>query len=375
MKKLIKFISLIAIVFVIGCTNQVQTKKIGVIAPFEGSNAHIGQMILNSVKLVFTKQVCDSLGIEIIPIDTKSDPSYAVTSLRTALADTSFISFIGFYHSSTALACKNIIASSKIPTLIYSASNPTVTENTDYYFRLVPTDDNQAIILADYAKKLNAKTIAILYYADEYGKGLSEGIKARAKVNGLIILDEHSYDATLNDFRPILSVVKDKNPDVIIICGFVEKSIEIINQAAEKGITATILAGDGTFNEDQLISNTGQNSEGIYVAAPYVFNESNSRNLDFLHKYWTTYNIADKRKPASWTAFAFDGANIVLQGLKVGKSNKYELFSFYKSMNSPETSFDGITGKIYFDTQGDAKNRNFSLAQVKDQIFQSVEIK
>lgn len=372
MKRIANFLVSLTILFMVSCTPKVQLKKVGVIAPFDGPNAHIGKMIMNSVKLALTDKVCDSLGIKLVPIDTKSDPSYAVTSLRTALADTNFITFIGFYNSSTALACKDIVSQSRIPTLIYSASNPRVTEGTDYYFRLVPTDDNQATVLADYARQLGAKTIAILYYADEYGKGLADGIKALAKKDGLKVVDENSYDATINDFRPILTIIKEKNPDAIIICGFVEKSIEIINQAAEKGIKSTILASDGTFNEEQLISNTGSNSEGVYVAAPYVFNESNPKNTAFLKLYWSHYGNNGK-KPASWSAFAYDAANIFLSGYNSGHKTKTELYRFYKSLNSEKNSYNGVTGKIYFDQQGDAMNRKFRLAVVKNGMFKSVE--
>ena len=281
------FLFVIILFFSLYCTKKeeqiekITSLKIGIVAPFEGSNAHIGKMIMNSVKLYFQQNKIEDLKIDLIPVDTKSSPADAVAAMQTVVADPKLVALIAFYHSSTALACKPIVQESKIPTLIYSASNPTVTNEAPYYFRLVPTDDNQAIVLTDYAKKLGASKIGILYYADEYGKGLADGIQTRAKELDLNIVDIQSYDLTTSDFRPILTVMKSKKPDVVMICGFVEKSIAILNQAVEKSFKVPFLAGDGTFNEEQLIQGADTNAEGLFVAAPYVFDETNKKNMNF----------------------------------------------------------------------------------------------
>jgi ABC-type branched-chain amino acid transport systems, periplasmic component len=285
--------------------------KIGVVGPFEGPNSHIGKLIMNSVKLYFERNRNDTFNVSLVPIDTKSNPADTVAALQATVSDQQLVALIAFYHSSTALAGKPIITEAKLPTLIYSASNPAVTDSAPFYFRLVPTDDNQAIVLADYAKDLGTRSAAIFYYADEYGKGLSDGIQQRAKENGLNIVSVQSYDATTTDFRPMLTLVKAKNPDAVFICGFVDKSIAILNQAAEKGLRTKFIAGDGTFNEEQLMQGAGSNAEGVYVAAPYVFDETNQKNKDFLEAYWSTYSNGNRQKPASWCAFAYDAAAII----------------------------------------------------------------
>lgn len=346
---------------------------VGVVAPFEGPNAHIGKMIFNSVKLSFDENPVKGLSIRLIKIDTRSDPATAVSSLQGTVGTPDLVALIAFYHSSTALAGKPIIQEAKLPTLIYSASNPKVTEDAPYYFRLVPTDDNQAVVLAGFARKLG-KRIAILYYADEYGKGLADGIRGEAVKGGLEVIDEQSYDAQTNDFRPLLTVLKGKEPDVIVICGFVEKSIAILNQAAEKGLRAKFLAGDGTFNEEQLIQGAGQNAEGVYVAAPYVFDESNSRNKAFLESYWKHFGDGgERRKPATWSAFAADAAAILSQAFRQELRTRESIHNYLRNMNAEDRAYDGITGKTYFNPRGDAVGRQFRLAVVKGKKFEAVK--
>ena len=325
---------------------------------------------MNSVKLYFDQRPSGAEPVTLLPIDTKSNPSDAVAALQAVVSNPRLVGLIAFYHSSTALAGKPIIQEAKLPSLIYSASNPAVTDNAPYYFRLVPTDDNQAVVLSDYARKLGARRVAVLYYADEYGQGLADGIKAHADADGFAIVSTQSYDSTTTDFRPVLTIIKAKHPDVVFVCGFVEKSIAILNQAAERGLNAKFIAGDGTFSEKQLIDGAARNAEGVYVAAPYVFDESNGKNKFFLDAYWATYERGGSReKPASWTAFAYDAAGILDTAFRTGHRDRASIEQFLKGMNSPQRGYDGITGLTYFDAKGDAVGRQFRLAVVMDRRF------
>jgi branched-chain amino acid transport system substrate-binding protein len=351
------------------------TISIGVVGPFEGPNAHIGRLIMNSVKLYFDEHSIEGLRVKLIPIDTKSNPAETVSALQASVPDPNLVALIAFYHSSTAFAGRPIIQEARLPTLIYSASNPDVTRDAPYYFRLVPTDDNQAIVLAKFAHELKARRVGILYYADEYGRGLADGFQARAKEGlGLDVVYTQSYDATTTDFRPMLTILRGRDPDVVVICGFVDKTVAILNQAAERNFRPKLLAGDGTFNEDELIRGAGDNAEGIYVAAPFVFDESNAKNRTFLESYWKAYGgPGPKRNPASWSAFAYDSAGILARGLSEGGRTRESLYKYLRAMNEPSRGYDGITGLTYFDQRGDAVGRHFRLAVVRKQQFVAVK--
>jgi branched-chain amino acid transport system substrate-binding protein len=373
------FVALVVLLPLCSCKPQEHRAKdivikLGVVGPFEGSNAHIGEMIMNSVKLYFRENPIPGVRVDLVPVDCKSNPPDAVAALQAVAPDQDIVGLIAFYHSSTALAGKPIIQEAHIPTLIYSASNPTVTDNAPYYFRLVPTDDNQAVVLADYARELGAKKVGILYHADEYGKGLSDGFQNLAKANGLEIVSAQSYDATTVDFRPMLTVLKSKRPDVIVICGFVEKSIAILNQAAERQIVAKFLAGDGTFNEEQLVRGAGQNAEGVYVAAPYVFDDSNPKNRAFLEAYWKECSHGGKQqKPASWAAFAYDASGILADALRAGHYTRESIYKYCRSIDTKDRAYNGITGLTYFGPQGNAVGRKFRLAVVRNGKFEVVK--
>ena len=86
MKKIIKIILLLTIVFSINLGNIKANEKIriGLLAPLTGKNSEIGQSIIKSVRLAINK--IDNPSIEIFPRDTKSNPEITLEAAKE-LAD------------------------------------------------------------------------------------------------------------------------------------------------------------------------------------------------------------------------------------------------------------------------------------------------
>jgi len=82
MKKIIKIILLLTIVFSINLGNIKANEKIriGLLAPLTGKNSEIGQSIIRSVRLAINK--IDNPSIEIFPRDTKSNPEITLEAAK-----------------------------------------------------------------------------------------------------------------------------------------------------------------------------------------------------------------------------------------------------------------------------------------------------
>ena len=94
MKKIIKIILLLTIVFSINLGNIKANEKIriGLLAPLTGKNSEIGQSIIKSVRLAINK--IDNPSIEIFPRDTKSNPEITLEAAKE-LADAGVKIIIG----------------------------------------------------------------------------------------------------------------------------------------------------------------------------------------------------------------------------------------------------------------------------------------
>ena len=82
MNKIIKIILLLLISFLSLSEIVVASEKIkiGLLVPLTGKNSEIGQSIIKSTRLAINK--IDNSSIEIVPKDTKSDPTTTLTSAK-----------------------------------------------------------------------------------------------------------------------------------------------------------------------------------------------------------------------------------------------------------------------------------------------------
>ena len=82
MNKIIKIISLLALIFLTSLKSAYANEKIkiGLLVPLTGKNFEIGQSIINSTRLAVNK--INNKSIEIIPKDTESDPNVTLRSAK-----------------------------------------------------------------------------------------------------------------------------------------------------------------------------------------------------------------------------------------------------------------------------------------------------
>ena len=144
-----------------GCTgNSSKTIKIGHAASLTGDNSVFGQSENTGLK-VAVEEVNKKGGIlgkqiELISVDTRSDPAEAANAVRR-LVDQEKVSFvIGPSQSGSTLAATPIVTAAKIPLIAAAASNPYVTvskqtgETYKYVFRVCFIDTYQGIVIADF---------------------------------------------------------------------------------------------------------------------------------------------------------------------------------------------------------------------------------
>ena len=91
--------------------------KIGLIAPYTGPNALVGQEFKDIHEMAFGEINWKIGDYKIVPvyIDDESDPEKAVSALKAAILEQHIVAATAGYHSSVTLALMDIFAQNKIP--------------------------------------------------------------------------------------------------------------------------------------------------------------------------------------------------------------------------------------------------------------------
>ena len=81
--------------------------------------------------------------------------------------------------------------------------------------------------------------------SDDYSKGLRDSFKATAEKLGIAVAADEGFAKGAVDFRPQLTNIKSKNPDVLFVPTYYEQAALIAVQAKELGLTTQIVGADG----------------------------------------------------------------------------------------------------------------------------------
>ena len=87
------------------------------------------------------------------------------------------------------------------------------------YVRVVPADDLQGSLAAEWANDMKLKKVYILDDNEVYGRGIANLFEERAGEIGLTVLGHESIDAKSQEFKSLMISIKAKNPDLIYFGG------------------------------------------------------------------------------------------------------------------------------------------------------------
>ena len=198
---------------------------------------------------------------------------------------------------------------------------------------------------------------------------------AFAKMDGCEVVYTGTYNTNETDFNAILTAAKAADPDVLFIPSSITTAGIIIKQARDMGITARIMAGD-TWENATIMENAGvENCEGVALST--FFDENDTDASEFVQGFKAYLNgdaealklNGNNDTVAAVSALGYDAYMAIIEALKnvsgdiTGEAVRDALAS---------VSFDGVTGSISFDENGDANKDMAYIKIMSDGAFKFV---
>jgi branched-chain amino acid transport system substrate-binding protein len=126
------------------------------------------------------------------------------------------------------------------------------------YTRVVPTDDLQGALGADWTQDLGCKKVFVLDDTEVYGKGIADRYEARARAIGLEVLGHESIDVKAQEFSALMTKIKLKGPDMIYFGGTTQsKAGQIAKDMVKAGLDQCKMMGPDGCYEDAMITSAG----------------------------------------------------------------------------------------------------------------------
>ena len=308
--------------------------RVGILGPFTGPASSAGEEIRNGVEMAIEEaRAAGKLPvlvdgqlreIELVWIDTTSDPEKAVPAVNHAL-DTQGVEILwGGYHSSVALAVMEVAAERKIVGFAQGGSSTSINDkiHADYerskgWFKSWPSSQMDA---NPYARPLQellssgawtpaSRKAAVLVEDTDFGRGWGSAIIRSFAEAGFDVLPFDALPPTTTDFAPLILRYRSQGVSLVgLTSGVTVFSANFLKQAREQNLKALLTAHGLTWSSDWY--------ELSGAASDYVLSADSPVALTTEAKAWVErYTAKFGKAPAVTTSG--NQYDLVMAGIEV----------------------------------------------------------
>src|ERR1044072_8587705 len=277
---------------------QAQEVKIGLVAPFTGIGAELGQQIDRGVEQYLKLKGSEfaPYKIKIIKRDDKN-PSGAdsKTAVQELLTQDNVDALAGWIYSPNAIASAPVVSAGKKIGVIMNAGTAPITTMSPFFVRTSFSMWHAGYAMGEAAaKQLKAKTAVVGYSDFPPGKDSLAAFKRAFEASGGKVVDEipMAGPAQVPDFTQFFQRAKDKKPDVFFV--FVpagDHALATVKTYGALGMrqAGIKLIGPGDITQDIKLQAMGDAAVGLITMHHYHADLTNAENQRFIASWKKDY--------------------------------------------------------------------------------------
>ena len=271
-----------------------QTVKIGIMLPFSGVNADLGDAQIKGFDLYMKLHAKDlePYKLDIVKRDEGPPSGANAKTVATELITVEKVKLIaGVVFSPSAIAIAPVMTQAKVPLIISNAGTAWITTLSPYIVRFSFSMWHPAYPMGTFAAKtLGCKTAAMGYTDFPPGKDSTDAFKTGFEQAGGKIIDSipMGNPAQVPDFTPFFQRIKDAKPDCMYV--FIPSGAHatgVTKAYGELGMrkAGVKLIGPMDLIPDNKLQDMGDAAIGTVVMGNYAVDLDNADNKAF-NKAW-----------------------------------------------------------------------------------------
>lgn len=228
-------------------------------------------------------------------VDTQSNPGVARAAIQRALDEKPVVIF-GPIYSGSVNATLKLTADAEVPQIIGGEAANITQQGSKYIFRTSFGQNVSMPKIANYFRDgLKAKSVAIVYVNNDFGKGGRDAITAEFKSRGISIAADVSTEVGQADFAADVIKVKGANADAVFVYLNEEESARFLREAKKQALNKPLI-GETTLLGQKVIDLAGDAANGVKghvgltVDAPIPAIQAFGKKFEAQFKYKPDHN-------------------------------------------------------------------------------------
>jgi branched-chain amino acid transport system substrate-binding protein len=339
--------------------------KIAVLQELSGAGATAGTNAKNGI-LLAVKEINAAGGIlgkkvEATVADTQSNPGVA-KGLATKAVDDEVFAVMGPTFSGSIMVSMAETKRAEIPNFTGGEAASITQQGNPYIFRTSFTQTTAMPKVARYiASNLKAKTVAVLFVNNDFGKGGRDSFAKAADAAGLKVVADISTESGQVDWSAPVLKAKQSNADVVFVYTNEEESARALRELRKQGVIKPVV-GETTLTGQKVIELAGDAANGAVAHVGLTIDAPNPNMLKFKAKFYEEYKyLSDHNGIKGYTGMYVLKAAIE----KVGKLDRVAVAKALHGLSISAAKNPGVLMDVSFDTNGDLDRESY-IVEVKD---------
>ncbi len=339
------------------CSRPTGPIAVGLAGPFSqprgASMLRAAQLAVNQIN---AKRGIRGRKVELRIVDDSGNEDTAVRVAEELYADPAIVAVVGHLSSGTSLAAARVYGGGATPTAMISpsASSPDLSGMGPYVFRVCPSDLQHGPQLARFAwQTLGARRAGIIYINNDYGRGVRGTFAAEFARLGGTVLEADPYIPPTSSLEPYLSRMRRAGADVLLLAAERPGAELALREMRSLGLRWPVLGGDALTG----IEADGALAEGIRLSSAYL------RNVAFVAEYARAF---PGQRPDHRGAGTYDIVLLLARAIDRVGADRRAIREYLARVGRGQPPFEGVTGTIAFDGNGDAAGKTAVIGIVRD---------
>src|SRR5579883_526150 len=301
--------------------------------------------------------------------------------VQLSKADNTFAGVMGWPHSDLSFAAIQILSDAHIPMISQTASSDQLSGVSPYFFRVAPSNKSQGIAGAKYAENtLKAKNVALFVdQANPYSQSLAQDFQQQFEADGnKIVVTEKYTVGQPGTLQQSLQDALTHNPDLIYFSGYASDVGVLLTDLVSTNAPASlnVLGGDALYELGGYAGSARSAFSRLHFTAFAYPDEWEALNLTsrkpaFFSDYAAAFDPTNKHqgaygfsRPTSDVILSYDAMLALSNAYGTAVSSKTPVTGDDLRQALSKTTFQGVSGQIKFDGNGDPVDKAFVVLAV-----------
>jgi len=384
-KKYIKILVIVTVIIVTvlvglnmsSCDTRERIIKIGNQAVLSGEHKSFGEHQLVSLELAISEISPINIGgfeynVELISRDDEGSPEKAFL-IAQELVDQGVSMVIGSTFDGTTRVSIPVYEEYNIPLISPFSQKTETAREGDNFFRVIINNKQKIENIADFIiKQSRPQRLVLIDNREEYSEKLLDYLQELLADQGQEILRRYSIEVSGDDLTILAENLLIDEPDYIFCVASYDELALLMEETKNIGIDAGFITETMGMSEDIFKVTKNSIVEGLIAIIPEspstAMYTTDQGAIDFWHSYNDMLEVLKEDTefsidgPGQYAPYAYDAILLAIESMK--RSNSILPQDFMEELRA--TSYEGITGHIEFDSNGDRVAPLSTVFTIKD---------